>query len=188
MRCIVTPRAERLRFRHCFSIPGLIMYRDSSATFDFLTLRCLNFSNPWKDAASKKRLLGKLKATKMRLGLSVEAEVVLDDHAHVLLHTQAGQANSTLLEDLRSGLCDVNEMANASRETWVADIEHRTLVGISQARAHLDFIHYQPVLCGLVERAIEYDWSSLPARVEQGHYPENWAELAPPASIAQVPV
>lgn len=133
-------------------------------------------------------MLGNLQAAKKRLGLSVAAYVLLDDQAHFLLQTQAGQTNSTLLQELRSGLCDVNEMAGASRETWVADIEHRTLVGISQARAHLDFIHYQPVLCGLVERAVEYDWSSLAARVEQGHYPENWAELAPPASIALVAV
>jgi putative transposase len=164
------------------------MYCDKSAAFDFLTLRCRSFSNPWKDAASKKRLLGKLKAAKKRLGLSVAAYVVLDDHAHILLRAQAGQGGTKLLDELRAGFCDDCQMMTSSSDSTSADLEHRALVGSLQARAHLDFIHYEPVLYGLVDRAVDYDWSSFPVRVAQGHFPENWAALAPPASIARVPL
>jgi hypothetical protein len=164
------------------------MYCDSSALFDFLTLRCLNLRNPWKDAASKQRLLARLKAAKKRLGLSVAAYVVLDDHAHILLRAQAGQGGKKLLDELRRGFCEDCQLTTESCDNPSADLEHRALVGALQARAHLDFIHYEPVLYGLVDRAVDYDWSSFPVRVAQGHYPENWAALTPPASIARVPL
>ena len=182
------PLCFKVNVRHRFPALESIMHCDSSATFDFLTLRCLNFRNPWKEPASKRRLLGKLKAAKKRLGLSVAAYVVLDDHAHFLLRAQAGQGGTKLLDELRSGFCDDCQLVTSSSDTPLADLEHRALVGSLQARAHLDFIHYEPVMYGLVDRAVDYDWSSFPVRVAQGHYPENWAMLAPPASIARVPL
>ncbi len=93
------------------------------------------------------------------------------------------------MEELRDGFlddCVKRSVANDSAQTATPDLEHRALHGAMQARAHLDFIHYEPVMHGLVERAVDYDWSSFPIRVAQGHFPENWAALAPPASIARV--
>lgn len=165
------------------------MHGANSDTFDFVTLRCPNFRFPWKDAESKKRLLSKLKAAKKRLGLSVAAYVVLDDHAHFLLRAPEGQAAASLVEELREGFfddCVKRTVASDSNQTATPDLEHRPLHGALQARAHLDFIHYEPVMHGLVERAVDYGWSSFPIRVAQGHFPENWAALAPPASIARV--
>ncbi|AZP13295.1 REP-associated tyrosine transposase [Undibacterium parvum] len=40
---------------------------------------------------------------------------------------------------------------------------------------HLDYIHYNPVKHGYVERASEWPHSSFQRYVERGYYPENWA-------------
>ncbi len=186
---IVPMETHWLTFGTVFPAFESIMHCADSDTFDFVTLRCVNLRNPWKDAASKKRLLSKLKAAKKRLGLSVAAYVLLDDHAHFLLRGLQGQAGATLMEELRGGFfddCDKNGVSSENIPVAKPELAFRALSGALQARAHLDFIHYEPVLHGLVERAVDYDWSSFPTRVMQGHYPENWAAYSPPASLTRV--
>jgi putative transposase len=41
---------------------------------------------------------------------------------------------------------------------------------------HLDYIHYNPVKHGHVERAIDWPYSSFHRYVARGVYPANWAE------------
>ena len=69
---------------------------------------------------------------------------------------------------------------------WNPGLKSRLLVDVDELRSYLDFIHYDPVRHGVCGRAFDYPWSSLPARVEQGHYPEDWALLGPPASLRRV--
>jgi putative transposase len=165
------------------------MFRANPDVFSFVTLRSGQAAKPWSDPADKLGLLEKMQAIKRQADLSIAAYVVLDDHAHFLMRAPAGQPCSTVVNALRAdflaGWHEVSARGKAapvSRMGW----EHRAVVGGAQLRAHLDFIHYDPVRHGLVERAAEYRWSSLPTRVEQGYYREDWAELAPPAAISRV--
>ena len=69
---------------------------------------------------------------------------------------------------------------------WEHTIEYRGCFSSEDLRAYLDFIHYDPVRHNLAIRPADYPWSSLPARIAQGHYPETWAEIGPPAAISRV--
>ncbi len=158
------------------------MFRASPDVFDFVTLRSARQAKSWTEEACKKRLLGKLREVKKRERLSVAAYVVLDDHAHFLLRAPSGHSCSTVVAALQTDFLDFWRETSAQ----LPGLEHRSVVGTEQLRAYLDFIHYEPVRHGLVERAAEYRWSSLPTRVVQGHYPEDWAALGPPAAIARV--
>jgi putative transposase len=41
---------------------------------------------------------------------------------------------------------------------------------------HMNYIHYNPVKHGLVERARDWSWTSLHRLMEEGKYPANWGE------------
>ena len=41
---------------------------------------------------------------------------------------------------------------------------------------HLDYIHFNPVKHGLVERAADWPWSSLHRYVAEGAYPLSWGD------------
>jgi putative transposase len=41
---------------------------------------------------------------------------------------------------------------------------------------HMNYIHYNPVKHGLVERAADWPWTSLHRLTEEGKYPAHWGE------------
>jgi putative transposase len=53
--------------------------------------------------------------------------------------------------------------------------------------AHLDYIHFNPVRHGLVERAADWPWWSLHRYVAEGTYPPDWgqAEMTFPGAVGR---
>jgi putative transposase len=45
---------------------------------------------------------------------------------------------------------------------------------------HMDYIHYNPVALGLVNRPIDWKWSSFLRFVEAEYYESDWGENEPP--------
>jgi putative transposase len=41
-------------------------------------------------------------------------------------------------------------------------------------RLHVDYIHYNPVKHGLVERVVDWEWSSFHRYVRMGYYEAEW--------------
>ncbi|HEX6827496.1 MAG TPA: transposase, partial [Burkholderiales bacterium] len=41
--------------------------------------------------------------------------------------------------------------------------------------AHMDYIHFNPVKHGLVQRVADWPYSTFPRLVERGVYPPDWA-------------
>ena len=41
-------------------------------------------------------------------------------------------------------------------------------------RRHMDYVHFNPVKHGYVERAADWPYSSLPGLIEAGVYPADW--------------
>jgi putative transposase len=41
---------------------------------------------------------------------------------------------------------------------------------------HMNYIHYNPVKHGLIERAVDWPWTSLHRLIKDGKYPANWGE------------
>jgi len=162
--------------------------------YQFITLRTFDRAPLLAQAAMKKWLLNSFMETKKRFRLAVAGYVVLDDHAHFLFAIPTEYEDSTVMNDLRAGFRRAWRKSTPLLERdapnitpfWEHTIEYRCAYSTDDLRAYLDFIHYDPVRHGLITRAAEYPWSSLPARVAQGHYPEIWAEIGPPASISRV--
>jgi len=140
----------------------------------------------------KQLLLDRFMETKKRFGLVVAGYVLLDDHAHFLFCIPAELECTAVMNDMRAGFLrtwrkTMPLLARDDDQTfWEHGIEYRYAHTREDLRAYLDFIHYDPVRHGLVSRPADYLWSSLPARIEQGHYSSYWGVMGPPASIARV--
>ncbi len=162
--------------------------------YQFVTLRAFARAPLLAKGPMKQRLLDCFMETKKRFSLTVAGYVVLDNHAHFLFSIPGEYECSAVMNDLRA--CYLRDWRkstpllerDAPNNTpfWEHSIEYRSAYAAEDLRAYLDFIHYDPVRHGLALRAADYHWSSLPARIAQGHYPESWAELGPPASITRV--
>ncbi len=62
-----------------------------------------------------------------------------------------------------------NEAAIWQRRFWGHTIESE-----KDLELHLDYIHYNPIKHGLVERAIDWPFSSFSRYVHEGIYAEDW--------------
>lgn len=163
-------------------------------SYQFVTLRTYARAPLLAKAALKQLLLSCFTDTKKRFNLTVAGYVVLDDHAHFLFSMPADHDQAAVMNDLRAGFLRAWRKSTPilKRDTaddapfWEHVIEYRSVDSTDDLRAYLDFIHYDPVRHALCTLAADYPWSSLPARIAQGHYAETWAEIGPPASISRV--
>lgn len=146
--------------------------------------------DPWLEHDEAKRLLlAKMQETKHQFRLVIAAYVVLDDRMHWLFSSPASNECSAIVNHLRAGMQkDWRRLQSeqADRQIWEHGFKLTLLSGKEELRDHLDFIHYEPVRLGLTARPVDYKWSSLAARVAEGHFPENWGVIAPPAAVAKV--
>lgn len=155
----------------------------------FVTLECFRRQPLLARPQLKQMLVDAMLKTKAQFGLHLVAYVVLDDHAHLLFVTPIAADCLAPMNYLRARLTRLwreHDMRLDEAQLWNHGIRSRRLSDPDAVRAHLDYIHYDPVRHGVCERAFDYPWSSLPARVEQGFYPEDWALLGPPASLRRV--
>lgn len=61
------------------------------------------------------------------------------------------------------------EAAVWQRRFWEHTIENE-----EDLENHLDYIHYNPIKHGLVEKAIDWQWSSFHRFVKEGIYDADW--------------
>lgn len=143
---------------------------------------------------AKELMLAQLRLVKDRYNLDIVGYVVLDDHVHFLCATRCEMEIGTVVEKLRKGFAREWRHLQSGGQSglehpmpvWKPDFLSYRLTMVDELHPHLNFIHYDAVRHGYVARAADYIWSSLPARVEQGHYPEDWAIHATPAGVAKV--
>lgn len=154
----------------------------------FVTLECLQRKPLLANPRVKQLLVHALHETKKQFTLHLGGYVILDDHAHFAFIVPATTDVQAPMNYLRARfLREWRELESHKEDAafWEHGIKGRLLKNLDDLRAHLDFIHYDPVRHGQVWRAMDYPWSSLRARVEQGHYPEDWGVMGPPASLGR---
>jgi len=164
-------------------------YRDG-ATY-FITLKCFHRQPLLFRPRLKQLLLGAIHDTKKQFTLHLGGYAILDDHAHLVFVANADSEHLGPMNYLRARFGrawrELEKDADANTDAfWDHGIKARLLADSDDLRAHLDFIHYDPVRHGLCYRAYDYLWSSLRTRVEQGYYAEDWAVLGPPAAISRI--
>jgi putative transposase len=63
---------------------------------------------------------------------------------------------------------------NRRRGVWQRRFWEHVIRGERDLERHLDYIHYNPVKHGLVQRAIDWPWSSFHRFVREGKYSTDW--------------
>ena len=129
-----------------------------------------------------------LKDVKRRFPFSIDAVCLLPDHVHCIWTLPEGDANYSvrwgeikrIFSTKYQKMMSLNEPRSLSREkrgeaaVWQRRFWEHTLRDEEDFRRHLDYIHYNPVKHGLVERVSEWEWSSFHRYVRIGWYDAGW--------------
>lgn len=117
---------------------------------------------------------------------SVDAEVILPDHLHVLWSlpdhdseyaTRIRLVKTAFTKSLdlsHRGSRSVSRKAKGEREVWQRRYREHLIRNDRDYLAHLDYIHYNPVKHGYVRRAFDWPHSTLGAWMERGVYEPAW--------------
>ena len=156
--------------------------------FHFLSLVCRQRQSLLHSTTAKRLILQTLREARMQLGIRVASYVILDDHCHFVFQPgpRGHLFDIEFLRDQSALLLATHIPALRGVPLWNETLRMRKVEYGSDLRSHLDLVHYDPVRHGLVDLPAEYPWSSLPSRIRQGHYPEDWGRYGPPASLARL--
>ena len=111
--------------------------------------------------------------------------VVLPDHLHCVIELPTGDTDFALRWRLiKAGFSMTlpkKERRNAARRRrgergiWQRRYWEHHIRDEQDYRAHMDYLHFNPVKHGLVERVADWPYSTFHHLVEKGTYPPDWA-------------
>jgi putative transposase len=114
----------------------------------------------------------------------IDAMVVLPEHLHSIWTLPPNDSDypgrwrsikSIFTRELeRSGVL-VEKRKDGSAIIWQRRYWEHTIRDAGDLIHHIDYIHFNPVKHGLVERVIDWPYSSFHRYVKQGLLPPNWA-------------
>lgn len=140
---------------------------------------------------NSRRILGRaVNKVRREYPFSIDAWVLMPDHLHTIWTLPDGDMNY----GQRVGLIKVNfskaaktwlhneSLMNPSRRNrrettiWQRRFWEHTIRDDQDLAKHFDYIHYNPVKHGLVQRVRDWPYSSFHRLVEQEIYPIDWGE------------
>lgn len=151
----------------------------------FITQVCADRCDALASDARKWLLLQTLAQVRKELDIALYAYVILDDHFHLLLGC-ADCRFSRLMYSLKRRI--TNQLRRESciglqQLIWQQRFYDHIIRNERDWRAHLDYVHFNPVRHGYTLRAVDYPWSSLGKFVRQGFYPARWGIRGTPQTI-----
>ncbi|MDZ7829152.1 MAG: transposase [Halofilum sp. (in: g-proteobacteria)] len=104
------------------------------------------------------------------------AAVVLPDHLHCIWSLPEGDADfSGRWRRIKRVTTNALRNTGMSGRFWQPRFWEHLIRDERDLRAHMDYVHYNPVRHGLVARPSEWAASSLRRYIRAGWYPEDWA-------------
>jgi putative transposase len=117
----------------------------------------------------------------------IDAAVVLPDHIHCVWALPAGDADfatrwrliKSFVTKRLSGCAATRPIRTTgnnknSRSVWQHRYWEHLMRDESDYRAHIDYIHYNPVKHGYVSRPVDWPYSSIHRYVADGQMPGDW--------------
>lgn len=148
------------------------------------------------DAA--RRLLGNaIRQCRLRYPFQIVAIVLMPEHLHTLWTLPAGDAAYSWrwrwikreftrawlqiggAEETRSAA----RLKEQRRGVWQRRFWEHAIRDEADLESHFDYIHYNPVKHGLVQRPRDWPWSSFHRWVHTGHYSIDWAAETTPMAM-----
>jgi len=123
--------------------------------------------------------------TKRQYPFIIEACVILPEHLHCIWRLPEGDYDFStrwrLIKTHFSKNIVLNERISSSRKRnkergiWQRRFWEHLIKDEDDYKNHLDYIHYNPVKHGYVQRAIDWQYSSFHIWTERGVYLRDWA-------------
>ena len=118
----------------------------------------------------------------------MEAVVLMPDHLHTVWRLPEGDSDYSkrwgwLKKEftkrwLASGETErpvsASRRRNRTHGVWQRRFWEHVIRDERDLGRHLDYIHYNPVKHGLVDRVVDWPWSSFHRFVREGRYPPDW--------------
>jgi putative transposase len=111
----------------------------------------------------------------------------LPDHFHLLLHVPETTSISDLIGSIKWNTTRNYKAAQkivGSTSLWQRSFWDHVIRDETDYEQHLEYIHYNPVKHGYVDRPMAYGHSSFAEYVRRGWYGVDWAESVEPQRVA----
>lgn len=124
-----------------------------------------------------------IRTVKRSRPFDVDGSVVLPDHLHCILHLPEGDSDfSGRWREIKKA-CS-RRIAPASddrreRRIWQRRFWEHAIRRRDDWRRHMDYVHYNPVKHGFVDKPSEWPCSSFKECVDRGWYAPDWGAKEP---------
>jgi putative transposase len=149
----------------------------------FFTVVTYERRNIFASAANIQRLRAALRHVMSRRPFDIEAVVILPDHLHcVWLLPEEDADFSTRWRLIKHHFStNIKLPVNRRREkkVWQRRFWEHLIRDENDLHRHYDYIHYNPVKHGYVERPGDWPHSSFLKEVKRGWYTEDWGKQEP---------
>jgi putative transposase len=112
--------------------------------------------------------------TMRRAPFAVDAWVVLPEHMHCIWTLPPGD------DDYSGRWREVKKFFSRrvpEERVWQPRFWEHTVRDERDYAVHVDYVHFNPVKHGLVERVADWRFSSFHRAVRRGEYPADWADV-----------
>jgi putative transposase len=153
------------------------------AVRSFSRSRCA-IDGPTRWSGTWIRCAPRQKQERARRPFEIEAMVVLPDHMHAVWTLPENDADfsdrwraikSGFVRRLRTQGVALKANAKGEHEVWQRRFWEHQIRDESDLARHVDYIHINPVKHRLVERVVDWRWSTFHRYVRLGVLPANWA-------------
>jgi len=131
------------------------------------------------------------KEAKKKYQFQIEAIVILPDHIHTIITPNKAEEYPHILRTIKtyfSRHCEPkyyqhlfqsqSQKEQRYKPVWQRRYYEHTIRDEKDFNIHMDYIHFNPVKHGLVERAKDWEFSSFHKYVKLGHYALDWYSLS----------
>lgn len=126
------------------------------------------------ETSVRQALRDAFRAERARRPFAVDAIVLLPDHLHAIWTLPEGDADfPTRWRRIKA--LTTSGLGLAAGMLWQGRYWEHTIRDERDLRAHMDYIHFNPVRHGLAAHPAAWPWSSLHRHVRLGTYPADWA-------------
>jgi putative transposase len=147
----------------------------------FFTVVTANRSPVFNHPAAVQCLRTAFRSVKCRHPFIIDAMVVLPDHIHCIWTLPVDDSNyPTRWRLIKAGVTQgVKPLLPAQGPTsgslWQKRYWEHTIKDEEDFNRHVDYIHFNPVKHGYLDRAVDWPYSSFHRFVREGVLPANWA-------------
>ena len=148
----------------------------------FITAVCRDRFPILKDPASKTLLLATLREVKVEMNFRMIAYAILDEHFHWLVKPTSHDI-SKIMQSVKLRFTKRLGATHGKprREScWQPRFWDHVIRNQPDLNRHLDYIHYNPVKHGYVQRPIDFAYSSFSTYVDKGLYDRQWGTHSEP--------